>query len=86
MYKDKEFLDRLMPSLRDSLSHRVVHVSTVRELARRWMPTAARNAPKGDVTHRALDDIRYSINECRYYREACWRPMERKRQRRGGVR
>ena len=86
VYKDKQFLDTYMPMLRGLLSHRVVDVATVRELARRWQPSAARNAPKGETKHRALDDIRYSIEECRFYRDACWRPMERRRGHRHGRR
>ena len=86
MYKDKQFLDTYMPTLRGLLSHRVVDVATVRELARRWQPSAARNAPKGETKHRALDDIRYSIEECRFYRDACWKPMERRRGHRHGRR
>lgn len=74
VYKDLEFIGRRMPMLRELLSHRVVDVSTIRELARRWTPAACRGAPRSTVTHRALDDIKYSIEECRYYRECCWRP------------
>merc|ERR1719263_2170550 len=82
VYKDKEFLDRHMPQLCKCLSHRVVDVSTLRELARRWQPTASRRAPRGESNHRAIDDIRYSIEECRYYRDSCWKPMEGQRRRR----
>ena len=76
VYKDKEFLDAHFPLLRPLLSHRVVDVSSVRELARRWHPSAARHCPRGTSSHRALDDIKYSIDELRYYRDACWKPIK----------
>lgn len=78
VYVDKGFLDARFPLLAPHLSHRVIDVSSIRELAWRWHPSAARGAPKGESTHRALDDIRYSIAELRYYREACWRPLEKR--------
>ena len=82
VYVDKQFLDRRMPALGALLSHRVIDVSTIRQLAWRWHPTAARAAPKGESTHRALDDIRYSIEELRYFRDSCWKPPEKPRNRR----
>ena len=84
VYTDLAFIEARMPRLRELLSHRVVDVSTVRELARRWQPNVARNAPKSEngTAHRALDDIRYSIQELRYFRDACFKPMELKGRRR----
>jgi oligoribonuclease len=80
VYKDKEFLDAHMPRLQPLLSHRVVDVSSVRELAKRWHPMAQRACPRNDTAlHRALDDIRYSIEELRYYRTAVFQPAEKKR-------
>ena len=76
VYTDKCFLENHMPRLKPYLSHRVVDVSTVRELAKRWYPSAVRQCPRADPAHRALDDIRYSINELRYYRESCFVPRE----------
>ena len=76
VYTDKCFLEAHMPRLKPYLSHRVVDVSTVRELAKRWYPTAVRQCPRADPAHRALDDIRYSINELRYYRDSCFVPRE----------
>lgn len=79
VYKDLEFIARHMPTLRAKLSHRVVDVSTVRQLAWRWQPTAARHAPRGEgSSHRALDDIRYSIDELKYYRDTLFKPMEKR--------
>ena len=71
VYKDKEFLEAHMPRLRDLLNHRVVDVSTVRELGWRWNRPVMRSIPKPDsaCAHRALDDIRYSIEELRHFRD-----------------
>mmetsp|Transcript_12438 Transcript_12438/g.31767 ORF Transcript_12438/g.31767 Transcript_12438/m.31767 type:complete len:261 (+) Transcript_12438:122-904(+) len=80
VYKDLEFIEVHMPRLRALLSHRVVDVSTVRSLCRLWYPGPARRARASlsnatQCTHRALDDIRYSIRELKYYRQHCFRPM-----------
>jgi oligoribonuclease len=81
VYKDLEFIERHMPALRKCVSHRVVDVATLRELAYRWTPSVARRAPRGESSHRALDDIRYSSEECRYWRDKCWQPLEPPRRR-----
>ncbi|GGH58487.1 oligoribonuclease [Rothia aerolata] len=67
---DKTFLVRDMPELIDYLHYRVIDVSTIKELSRRWFPKAHYNAPEKTGNHRALGDIRDSIDELRYYREA----------------
>lgn len=67
---DKTFLVRDMPELIDYLHYRVIDVSTIKELSRRWFPKAHYNAPAKTGNHRALGDIRDSIDELRYYREA----------------
>lgn len=66
---DKTFLVRDMPELIDYLHYRVIDVSTIKELSRRWFPKALWNAPAKTGNHRALGDIRDSIDELRYYRE-----------------
>jgi oligoribonuclease len=71
---DRGFLARDMPTLETYLHYRVVDVSSVKELARRWYPRAYYNAPKKLGHHRALTDIRESIAELRYYREAVFVP------------
>ena len=48
-------------------------VSTVKELVKRWAPEVARGAPEKKLNHRALDDIRESIEELRYYRETVFK-------------
>ena len=57
-----------MPELDGWLHYRMVDVSSIKELARRWYPRAYYNAPKKEGGHRALADIRESVAELRYYR------------------
>lgn len=71
---DKGFLVRDMPALDGHLHYRIIDVSSVKELARRWFPRAYYAAPPKAGGHRALADIRESIVELRYYREAVFVP------------
>lgn len=64
-----------MPALESHLHYRIVDVSSVKELARRWYPRAYFNSPEKNGNHRALADIRDSITELRYYREAVFVPQ-----------
>ena len=72
---DRGFLARDMPELDDWLHYRMVDVSSVKELARRWYPRAYFNAPKKGGGHRALADILESVQELRYYRAAVFVPQ-----------
>jgi oligoribonuclease len=72
---DRGFLARDMPTLEAHLHYRIVDVSSIKELARRWYPRAYFNAPKKTGNHRALGDIRDSIAELRYYRETIFVPQ-----------
>ncbi|HUQ64106.1 MAG TPA: oligoribonuclease [Acidimicrobiales bacterium] len=67
---DRRFLAAYLPEIEEYLHYRSVDVSTVKELCRRWYPDAYSGAPKKNSAHRALDDIRESIEELRYYRSA----------------
>ncbi|WP_454294207.1 oligoribonuclease [Salana multivorans] len=67
---DKVFLERDMPELIEHLHYRVINVSSIKELARRWYPRAYFASPRKNGGHRALADIADSINELRYYRAA----------------
>lgn len=67
---DKTFLARDMPELVEHLHYRVIDVSTIKELSRRWYTRAYFQSPAKTGGHRALGDIKDSINELRYYREA----------------
>lgn len=65
---DKKFLERNMPAVIEHLHYRLVDVSSIKELAKRWHRVAFEEAPKKNGGHRALADIVDSINELRYYR------------------
>lgn len=67
---DKTFLTRDMPELIELLSYRVIDVSSLKELAKRWYPLVSRCTPNKTGGHRALGDIYDSIDELRYYRRA----------------
>jgi oligoribonuclease len=70
VYVDRGFLARDMPTLDEHLHYRLVDVSSIKELARRWFPRIYYSAPAKHGGHRALADIRESIEELKYYREA----------------
>ncbi|MGO2633506.1 MAG: oligoribonuclease [Galactobacter sp.] len=67
---DRNFLLRDMPAVIDFLHYRIIDVSTIKELCRRWYPAVYENAPEKTGSHRALGDIVDSLVELRYYREA----------------
>ena len=71
---DRSFIARDMPELDLFLHYRMVDVSSIKELARRWYPRAYFASPEKHGGHRALADIRESISELRYYREAVFVP------------
>ncbi|ONH33220.1 oligoribonuclease [Pseudofrankia asymbiotica] len=71
---DRSFLARYMPELDGYLHYRMIDVSSVKELARRWYPRAYYAAPVKHGGHRALADIRESIEELRYYRRTVFVP------------
>lgn len=72
---DRGFLARHMPILDGHLHYRMIDVSSVKELAKRWYPRVYFAAPDKTGNHRALGDIMDSINELRYYRSAVFVPM-----------
>ena len=76
IWKDRQFIERYMPRLSEHLHYRNIDVSTIKELARRWYPSAY--APPGKrESHRALDDIRESIEELKWYRDHLFvRPID----------
>lgn len=71
---DRTFLDRDMPALVGHLHYRIVDVSSIKELARRWFPKVYYASPEKTGNHRALGDIRDSIDELRYYRSTVFVP------------
>jgi oligoribonuclease len=66
---DRRFLAAYLPDIENHLHYRSVDVSTIKELARRWSPRLIDGAPKKATSHRALDDIRESVDELRFYRQ-----------------
>ncbi|MEJ7603104.1 MAG: oligoribonuclease [Kofleriaceae bacterium] len=68
IHQDRRFIRRYMPALDARLHYRMIDVSTIKELARRWFPLITAKQPAKKDTHRALDDIRESVEELRFYR------------------
>jgi oligoribonuclease len=71
---DRGFLARDMPALDDYLHYRMIDVSSVKELCRRWYPKIYFGQPEKGLAHRALADIEESIRELRYYRRIAFVP------------
>jgi oligoribonuclease len=71
---DRAFITRDMPDLEQFLHYRIVDVSSIKELSRRWFPRAYYQSPAKRGNHRALADIQESIEELRYYRDAVFVP------------
>jgi oligoribonuclease len=74
IHQDRRFIHRYMPALDRRLHYRMVDVSSIKELCRRWYPAQLAALPPKRESHRALDDIRESIDELRYYRRAIFLP------------
>jgi oligoribonuclease len=72
---DRRFLAKYLPEIENYLHYRSVDVSTIKELARRWYPKLGSDRPNKGGTHRALDDIRASVNELVFYRERVFTPL-----------
>lgn len=73
---DRGFIRRYMPDLEDFLHYRMIDVSSLKELARRWYPRVYFGQPEKGMSHRALADIRESIRELEFYRRAMMVPGE----------
>ena len=71
---DRGFLARDMPALDDYLHYRMIDVSSIKELCRRWYPKIYYGQPEKGLAHRALADIQESIRELRYYRRIAFVP------------
>lgn len=72
---DRRFLTAYLPEIEEHLHYRSVDVSTIKELARRWYPRSLSGLTKKSSAHRAMDDIRESVAELRYWREHVFRPV-----------
>ena len=71
---DRLFIARDLPLLDAHLHYRIIDVSSIKEIARRWFPRTYFASPQKSGNHRALGDIQDSLNELRYYREAIFTP------------
>ncbi|XP_016473865.1 oligoribonuclease isoform X2 [Nicotiana tabacum] len=69
VYVDFQFLKKYMPNLASLFSHVLVDVSSVKALCVRWFPRDSKKAPKKECKHRAMDDIKESIAELKYFKE-----------------
>ena len=74
LWLDRNFIARDLPRVNEYLHYRTIDVSSIKELARRWYPRIYFAAPKKTGNHRALGDIRDSIEELEYYRKAIFIP------------
>jgi oligoribonuclease len=72
---DRRFLAVHLPEIEEFLHYRSIDVSTIKELARRWYPDELDGLSKKASAHRAMDDIKESIAELRYWREHVFRPV-----------
>lgn len=71
---DRRFLLAYLPEIEEFLHYRSVDVSTIKELGKRWYPDVMKTVPRKKEGHRALDDIRESVEELRFYRRALFIP------------
>jgi oligoribonuclease len=76
IHQDRRFVARYLPEVEDWLHYRNVDVSTIKELAKRWYPKLYPGRPTKKGSHRAMDDLRESIEELKYYRKALFLPSE----------
>ncbi|WP_328358567.1 oligoribonuclease [Mycobacterium sp. NBC_00419] len=72
---DRGFIARDMPALDEYLHYRMIDVSSIKELCRRWYPRIYYGQPEKGLAHRALADIRESIRELKYYRRTAFVPL-----------
>ncbi|MBQ0900537.1 oligoribonuclease [Micromonospora sp. U21] len=72
---DRGFIARDMPRLDSHLHYRMIDVSSIKELCRRWYPRVYFGQPQKGLAHRALADIRESIRELEYYRRTIFVPL-----------
>ncbi len=70
---DRRFLAAQLPEIEQFFHYRSIDVSTVKELARRWLPEALAAAPHKHGGHRAMDDVKESLAELAYYRQAVFK-------------
>ncbi|XP_055316333.1 oligoribonuclease [Sitodiplosis mosellana] len=77
VYMDRMFLREYMPRLNEYLHYRIIDVSTVKELCKRWNKSIFSNVPRKKNVHRGIDDIKESIEELKYYRKFMFPPASK---------
>ncbi|CAH4037965.1 probable oligoribonuclease [Pieris brassicae] len=73
VYMDKIFLRKYMPTLNDYLHYRIVDVSSIKEIVKRWYPKEYSNVPQKKFAHRGMNDILESLEELKYYKTNVFR-------------
>lgn len=69
IYMDRIFLRKYMPRLDNHLHYRIIDVSSIKELCKRWNSATFSKVPKKKLVHRGLDDIRESVDELKFYKQ-----------------
>lgn len=77
VHQDRAFLMHHMPRLAARIHYRIIDVSGIKELVRRWYPALFESKPNKADAHRAMEDVRQSLAELRWYREKVFRPPEK---------
>ncbi|XP_022651886.1 oligoribonuclease, mitochondrial-like [Varroa jacobsoni] len=73
VHADRQFIRRYMPKVYEHLHYRIIDVSSIRELCKRWYPDVSENEPKIKKAHRAYEDIRQSIQQLQYFRKTLFK-------------
>ncbi|GAA6024025.1 hypothetical protein JCM8202_004927 [Rhodotorula sphaerocarpa] len=76
VHADRAFINKDLPLLASKLHYRILDVSSIKEIGRRWYPSLGWESKKDDVAHRALADIKASIEELKRYRQHMFQPVE----------
>ncbi|GAA5966067.1 hypothetical protein JCM8115_004921 [Rhodotorula mucilaginosa] len=76
VHADKAFINKDLPLLASKLHYRILDVSSIKEIGRRWYPSFGWESKKDEAEHRALSDIKASIAELKRYREHLFKPVE----------
>ncbi|KAF0935896.1 hypothetical protein E2562_036632 [Oryza meyeriana var. granulata] len=79
VYVDLQFLKKYMPQLAATFSHVIVDVSSIMALCIRWYPKERKQTPRKEKNHRAMDDVKESIAELKYYKDNIFKPQKSKR-------
>ncbi|KAA0704211.1 Oligoribonuclease, mitochondrial [Triplophysa tibetana] len=85
VHADKKFLDKYMSQFMRHLHYRIIDVSTIKELCRRWYPEEYKLTPHKKGSHRALEDIQESIRELKFYRANVFKPVFEEKKRKSGL-